>query len=244
MAAEKIFLAGASGVIGMRLSCLLRDAGYKVFGTTRSAREGEDARGARATPVVVECSMPPRSPRNARAAALDRDASAHRPSARPRSRPLSDSTAERAHPPRGNEESRVPRPSAGATRMIAQSIAWAYQPECAAAHRGDPLDIKRQGARAPSPLRVWSRSRRGAGIAAARGSRASLRTTSTAPTPASSTSPTTPSVHVDAAARAALCSRVEHAGTGILNIADDNGVVSTEKARRELGWDASYRIDT
>ncbi len=32
---EKIFLAGAGGVVGRRLSPLLRDAGYAVYGSTR-----------------------------------------------------------------------------------------------------------------------------------------------------------------------------------------------------------------
>ena len=43
---RKIFLAGASGVIGRRLAPLLVNAGYEVFGTTRSeakAAELEEA---------------------------------------------------------------------------------------------------------------------------------------------------------------------------------------------------------
>jgi hypothetical protein len=35
---------------------------------------------------------------------------------------------------------------------------------------------------------------------------------------------------------------VERGITGIFNIAEDNGFVSIEKARRELGWDPGFRI--
>ena len=48
-------------------------------------------------------------------------------------------------------------------------------------------------------------------------------------------------LHVDAAAQAALLA-VEPGITRIFNIAEDNGFVSTEKARRELGWDPRFRI--
>ena len=36
---RKVFLAGATGAIGKRLVSLLLDAGYEVFGTTRSEAE-------------------------------------------------------------------------------------------------------------------------------------------------------------------------------------------------------------
>jgi nucleoside-diphosphate-sugar epimerase len=48
-------------------------------------------------------------------------------------------------------------------------------------------------------------------------------------------------VHIDAAAHAALLA-VEAMHTGIYNIAEENGLVSTEKARRELGWSAAFRL--
>jgi hypothetical protein len=49
-------------------------------------------------------------------------------------------------------------------------------------------------------------------------------------------------VHVDAAARAAALA-VETQYSGIYNIAEENGLVSTEKARRELGWSADFRLE-
>jgi len=50
------------------------------------------------------------------------------------------------------------------------------------------------------------------------------------------------SLHVDAAAWAAVLA-IEKARRGIYNIAEPSGYLSTEKARRELGFDASVRLN-
>jgi nucleoside-diphosphate-sugar epimerase len=50
-----------------------------------------------------------------------------------------------------------------------------------------------------------------------------------------------PPLHVDAAAQAALLA-VARGATGTYNIADDDGTVSIEKARRELGFDPAFRL--
>lgn len=50
----RIFLAGASGVIGTRLTPLLVAAGHEVAGTTRSAGKAERVRGLGAEPVVID----------------------------------------------------------------------------------------------------------------------------------------------------------------------------------------------
>jgi nucleoside-diphosphate-sugar epimerase len=50
-----------------------------------------------------------------------------------------------------------------------------------------------------------------------------------------------PSVHVDAAAQAALLA-VTKGTPGVYNIAEDDGAVSAEKAKRELGFDSGFRI--
>jgi nucleoside-diphosphate-sugar epimerase len=56
----KIFLAGASGVMGRHLIPVLVDAGHEVLGTTRSAGKADGIRAAGAEPIVLD--------------ALDRDA--------------------------------------------------------------------------------------------------------------------------------------------------------------------------
>jgi nucleoside-diphosphate-sugar epimerase len=50
----RIFLAGASGVIGVRLVPLLRDAGHDVVGMTRSPDKAPSLRGLGAEPVVCD----------------------------------------------------------------------------------------------------------------------------------------------------------------------------------------------
>ena len=50
----KVFLAGATGAIGKRLVPQLLDAGYEVFGTTRSERKVAELKTAGVTPIVVD----------------------------------------------------------------------------------------------------------------------------------------------------------------------------------------------
>src|SRR6185437_11690696 len=50
----RIFLAGAGGAIGRRLTPLLRAAGHDVIGTTRSADKTDALRALGAEPVVVD----------------------------------------------------------------------------------------------------------------------------------------------------------------------------------------------
>jgi nucleoside-diphosphate-sugar epimerase len=50
-----------------------------------------------------------------------------------------------------------------------------------------------------------------------------------------------PPLHVDAAAQATFLA-VTRGRPGIYNIADDDGTVSIEKARRELGFDPAFRL--
>src|SRR5262249_58527188 len=51
-----------------------------------------------------------------------------------------------------------------------------------------------------------------------------------------------PALHVDAAAAAAVLA-VKKAQRGIYNIAEPSGYLSTEKAQRELGFDAGLRLN-
>jgi nucleoside-diphosphate-sugar epimerase len=50
----KVFLAGASGVIGRRLVPMLVEAGHQVVGTTRSPEKADQLRAAGAEPAVVD----------------------------------------------------------------------------------------------------------------------------------------------------------------------------------------------
>ena len=51
-----------------------------------------------------------------------------------------------------------------------------------------------------------------------------------------------PSLHVDAAAQAAVLALTK-ASRGIYNVAEDDGAVSSEKAKRDFGFDAGFRLN-
>ena len=50
-----------------------------------------------------------------------------------------------------------------------------------------------------------------------------------------------PALHVDAAAQAAVLALTQ-GKPGIYNIAEDDATLSSDKAKRELGFDAGFRI--
>ena len=54
MLSYRIFLAGASGAIGRRLTPLLRSTGHYVCGSTRSKAKADALRSLGADPVVVD----------------------------------------------------------------------------------------------------------------------------------------------------------------------------------------------
>jgi nucleoside-diphosphate-sugar epimerase len=56
------------------------------------------------------------------------------------------------------------------------------------------------------------------------------------------TSPGPGGLTTDAAAQAALRA-IDRGAAGIYNIAEDDGAVSIDKARRELGFDPGFRLD-
>ena len=84
---RKIFLAGASGVIGRQLGPLLVDADYEVFGTTRSEAKVAELEGAGVKPIVIDVfDAPALSLVMATVGARHRHSPAHGSAARPRSK--------------------------------------------------------------------------------------------------------------------------------------------------------------
>jgi len=131
--------------------------------------------------------------------------------------------------------------AAGARRVIAQSIAFAYAPGAGPRHESDPLDLAAEGVRA---LTV-------AGVAALE--KAVLGTPPVGgivlrygffygPGTWNEAAPRPPAIHIDAAAHAALLA-LERGSAGVYNIAEDDGAVSIAKARAELGFDPAMRLD-
>jgi nucleoside-diphosphate-sugar epimerase len=239
----RIFLAGAAGVIGRRLTPLLVLLGHEVTGTTRSAEKAGSIEAMCARPAVVDVFD---------AEALTRAMAAARPEVVIHQ--LTDLPSAPGTPGYADGQQRNNRlrrdgtrnlmdaaRAAGAKRVIAQSIAFVYAPGPAPRCESDPLDLSAEGVRA---LTV-------AGVAALE--KAVLGTPPVAgivlrygyfhgPGTWNEAATRPPSVHIDAAAHAALLA-LERGQPGIYNIAEDDGAVSIAKARAELGFDPTMRLD-
>jgi nucleoside-diphosphate-sugar epimerase len=238
----RIFLAGASGVIGRRLTPLLRSAGHYVFGTTRSQANADLLRSLGADPVVVDVFD---------ASALSRAVARARPDVvihqltdlpkdlNPREMAAAIVRTARIRS-EGTRNLVTAAIAAGARRLVAQSIAWAYAPGAEPHAETDPLDT---GAEGESGVNVQGlialeyltlKSPPLEGIVLRYGQLYGPGTISDQP------SNSTP-VHVDAAAYAALLA-TDHGRPGIYNIAQSNRSVTVGKARAELGWTSDFRL--
>ena len=238
----KIFLAGATGAIGKRLVPLLLKAGHRVTGTTRLAAKGEALRAAGVEPAVVDVF----DLQALSAAVLEAhpDIIIHQltdlpPGLNPSQ--MTEGTQRNARMrSQGTQHLVAAALGAGVHRLIAQSIAWMYAPGKEPHSEDDPLDIDARGTRAITVAGVATLER---------------LTTSSPPidgvvlryghlygpgTGASTAE--APALHVDAAAAAAVLA-LGKAQRGIYNIAEPSGYLSTEKAQRELGFDAGARLN-
>ena len=129
--------------------------------------------------------------------------------------------------------------AAGARRMLAQSIGWAYADGPLPHTEDDPLDTDFDGPRGVTLRGVTSLERQvlEAPLDAIVLRYGRLYGPGTGFDAAAAAAP----IHVDAAAHATALALAR--GTpGIYNIAEDDGTLASEKAKRELGWSASWRI--
>jgi nucleoside-diphosphate-sugar epimerase len=240
----RIFLAGASGAIGRRLTPLLHSAGHYVSGSTRSEAKADALRSLGADPVVVDVFD---------ASALSRaladvrpDIVIHQLTDLPKDLNPREMGAARVRTARIRSEGtrNLVRAAiaAGARRLVAQSIAWVYAPGKEPHSETDPLDagaegdsgINMQGVIALEDLTLKSPPLQGVVLRYGH-----LYGPGTAFDQPSSPTP----VHVDAAAYAALLA-IDHGEPGIYNIAQPNKIVATEKALMELGWTPDFRLPT
>jgi nucleoside-diphosphate-sugar epimerase len=239
----RIFLAGAAGVIGRRLTPLLVLMGHEVTGTTRSAAKAGSIEAMCARPAVVDVFD---------AEALARAVAAARPEVvihQLTDLPSAPGTAGYAEGQQRNNRLRrdgtcnlmAAAKAAGARRVIAQSIAFAYAPGAGPRHESDPLDLDAEGVRALTVSGVVALERAVLGTPPITG--IVLRYGYFyGPGTWNAAAPRSPSVHIDAAAHAALLA-LERGQSGIYNIAEDDDAVSIAKARAELGFDPTMRLD-
>jgi nucleoside-diphosphate-sugar epimerase len=239
---ERIFLAGATGAIGSALIPLLREAGYEVHGSTRQPERAAalEARGVK--PVLVDV-----FDAQALKAALVRIAPhgvIHQLTDLPRGLDparMAEATARNARVRTEGTRNLVEAArAAGAVRMVAQSIAWAYAPGPKPHAEAQPLDTEAEGARRISVGGVVALEQavlQAPGIAGTVLRYGQLYGPGTGADEPKGASP----VHVEAAAWAALLAW-RHSAGGVFNIAEDNPEVDSGKARRLLGWTPSMRL--
>ncbi len=237
-----IFLAGAGGVIGQRLTPLLVAAGHRVTGTTRSADKAAAVAALGAVPVVVDVFD---------ADGLTRAVAAAKPDVVIHQ--LTDLNSAPGTPGYAASQERNVRlrrdgtrnlmnaaKAAGARRAIVQSIAFVYAPGTGERVESDSLDVNGEGTRALTVSGVMAMEAAATGTPGVDGLVLRYGYLYGAGTWYDA-APKPPSLHVDAAAQAALLA-VTKGAPGVYNIAEDDGYASSEKAKRELGFEAYYRI--
>jgi nucleoside-diphosphate-sugar epimerase len=230
---NRIFIAGASGVIGRRLCRLLVKDGWSVTGTTRSPEKESDLRALGVVPVVVN--VYDEIKLQSVIADAHPDIVIHQltdlpdgldpvkmPEALVRNARIRDL---------GTRNLVAASVAAGLKRMIAQSIAFIYAPGPTPYTEDSPLNdahgvasLEHQALHAPLEgiiLRYGKFYGPGTGFGDA---------------------PSGGPVHVDAAADAARLA-VTRGSPGIYNIAEEDGTVSSQKAIRALGWNPNFRLD-
>ena len=238
----KIFLAGASGAIGRRLTPLLLADGHQVTGMTRNPDAARALESAGIVAVVVDVFH---------ASALRRVVMNARPEIvihQLTDLPHAFDEAELAASLPRNARIRVEgtrnliaaAQAASVRRFIVQSIAFGYASGVEPYAETDPLNLA-DGPRVGTMRGAANMEEQ----ALASGMQAIVLRYGLLYGPGTwSEGPSRkPPLHVDAAAHAAFLA-VTRGAPGIYNIADDEGTVSIEKARAELGFDPAFRLPT
>lgn len=237
----RIFLAGASGAIGRRLVPQLVAVGHRVVATTRQAAKAEGLRALGADPVVVDVF----DADGLRAAALAArpEIVIHQLTDLPAGLDPSKMAEAIARNARIRDEGTrnlvEAAKAAGAKRLIAQSIAWAYAPGSEPHAEADPLDSGAVSGRGISVGGVIALEKHVLGASPITG--IVLRYGHLYGPGTGAETAAEPAVHVDAAAYAALLA-VERGAQGAFNVAEPNGHITTGKAADELGWRAGFRL--
>jgi nucleoside-diphosphate-sugar epimerase len=239
---HRIFLVGATGAIGQRLVPLLRTAGHHVAGTTRFEAKAATLRALGAEPIVVDvfdADALKQAVLAAKPVIVIHQLTDLPPGLDPAK--MADALVRNARiRDEGTRNLVQAALFAGARRMIAQSIAWIYAPGTTPHLESDPLNVEADGSYNVSIAGVVALETQTLqsppldGIVLRYGQLYGPGTGRDAPQGAAP-------VHVDAAAQAALLA-IDRGAPGIYNIAEPNDLVATDKARRDLGFDARFRL--
>jgi nucleoside-diphosphate-sugar epimerase len=237
----RIFLAGASGAIGRRLTPLLLTAGHEVIGSTRSPDTARQLNAAGMHGVVADVFD---------AAALQDAVVKARPEIvihqlTDLPRVVEDEAQLAASYPRnarirteGTRNLIAAAQAASARRFIVQSVAFAYAPGAEPHPETDPLNVL-EGPRAVTVRAAADMERQ----VLSSGMEAIVLRYGFFYGPGTwhADPIRKPPLHIDAAAQATLLA-LTRGRPGIYNIAEEDGTVSIAKARAELGFDSAFRL--
>jgi nucleoside-diphosphate-sugar epimerase len=231
---KRVFIAGASGAIGRPLCRILVADGWEVTGTTRSHDRAAALQMLSITPVVVDVYDAEALKRAVVAAKPD--AVVHQltdlPPGLDRAR-MADARAKNNRiRDEGTRNLIAAAVEAGATRLVAQSISFAYAPNT-------PRPIAEEAPIDPTASGVLSLEKQ---VLAAPMTGIVLRYGHLwGPGTGKDTKPESEPIHVDEAADAARLALTKGA-RGIYNVAEDDGALVVAKAMRELGWKPGLRL--
>ena len=238
--AKRIFLTGASGAIDRRLAPLLVANGWQVFGSTRSKDKEDTLRTLGVDPILVDVFDAP--PLTRLLSELRPEIVIHQLTDLPFALDAGKMTEALVRNARLRDEGTrnlvAAAVGAGAKRLIVQSISFIYADGPLPHREDDPLLPETHPVYGGTVTGVMSLERQALaapleGIVLRYGLFYGPGTGFDAPIAPGS-------VHVDAAAKATELALTK-ALPGTYNVAESDGAVSSEKARRILGWDAGWR---
>ena len=237
---KRLFLAGAFGVIGRHLIPLLLREGWSITGTTRSPDKARQLEAFGIEPAVVDvfdAATLSEAVLRARPTVVVHQLTDLPPGLDPAR--MGEARARNARiRHEGTRNLIAAAIGAGATSLVAQSVAFVYASGPTPHKEEDPLDLgspdqPNVSGRGVSSLERQVMAAPLEGIVLRYGSLYGPGTgfdTTTRPGP----------LHVEDAADAARVA-VRSGPPGIYNIAEDDGTVSIEKARRLLGWKPQHK---
>jgi len=237
----RIFFAGANGAIGRRLTPLLIAAGHQVTGMTRNPASARALEAAGIRPALVDV-FDSDALTSAMVAAAP-EVVIHQLTDLPRA--IEDEAQLAAAYPRnarirteGTRNLITAAQAAAPRRFIVQSVAFGYAPGGEPHSEADPLNVS-EGPRAVTIRAAADMERQ----VLTSGMEAIVLRYAFFYGPGTwhADPVRKPSLHIDAAAQAALLA-VTHGRPGIYNIADEAGTVSIARAHAALGFDPAFRL--
>lgn len=237
---RRIFVAGATGAVGRRLCPLLVADGWSVTGTTRSAAKAPLLRALGVSPVVVDVfdeRALVEAVVEARPAVVIHQLTDLPPALDPAR--MADALVRNARLREvGTRHLVAAAAAAGAARLIAQSVAFAYAPGPLPYAEEWPLNLDDPvfgpTARGVAALERQVLAGPFVGLVLRYGK---LYGPGTGFDHAAGGGP----LHVDDAADAARRAATR-GGAGIYNVAEDDGTVTIGRAAAELGWTPGFRL--